>query len=706
MGTGFFAPAGPWMVHHYLITSGLLALTAIKLFKLSARPDGPGRRDAIEAGLLLLLCVQIPIQATGGLNSPAVPAMYLLVALLAAYTDAASTAVFVGVAISLTVPQLGNVHGWAAIGSWGGNLAQYGLTIAGFAFVLGSFMRMERSRRLQMAATLERFNSDAEALADELEAPSAEDLKPAIQAERDRRVRRATRALDDSLYNVLKTARQALNAYSVLYLRYDVSRDRLTVRQLVTDDDHVIEDALPAKQAGLLSGVLKTSTPVTLAIGKRPLPYYLKQPGLKYALAVPVLEVTTPLHAAPTVTMGDPAIRGVLVADFTYEVADGAVELLTSFGRTIAELERDAREREMHALRAHRLAHYFDTSKKLTSTLALEEVLGVAIEAGQQLARFDFATFVETLPEARRFHIRKAVGEYSEKLTDKEASVDGSLVGWVIKNRQYLPVPNFKKRALRTPLFARRLDPDGIRSALIFPLAREGQTVGAFVVGSLTRDAFDDDEIQLLEGVANQTALAMANAILYSRMQEMATTDGLTGLANHRFFQESFAKELDRAQRGHTQVALILMDVDHFKNVNDSYGHPVGDKVLRRLSTILKDVLQRTIDLPARYGGEEFVTVLPDTDEKGARRVADKIRNALAKERFDGGDRTFQVTLSAGVAVYPADGAHKQTLIDHADKALYHSKESGRNRTTLWSEMPDNELPSRVEHLVAARKEH
>lgn len=700
LGFGFFAPsAGIWSAHHYLMTSALLALTAVKLFRLSSKTVHT-RRDTLEAGLLLLLCVHVPIQATGSLASPALPAMYLLVALLAAYSEPSMTALFVGLATALIVPGVTRGVPWSQWIYLVESLAVYAVTVAAFALVVGTFVSIERRRRLEAVSALNRFVSDADALAQEVDEPTMEAMKPALQAEQERRMREATRNLDESLFNVLETARGATGAYSVIYFRHDVPTDQLVIRQMMTASDHVVEHGLPARQASLVSGVLKTKSPVRLKVTRgRPLPYYTRQPKLDTAVAVPV-------YADEKQT----ALRGVLLADFTEECAEDLAELLAGFGRTITELERDARERELHAARAHRLAHYFDTSKQLTSTLALEEILGFAISASQELADFDFAVIVETDEEGKQFHIRKAEGRGVEKVVDKRGSVPSSLVGWVIKNRQYLPVPQFRRRAARTPLLGKRLDPDGIRSALIFPLARQDQTfspsstgaalrdhtVGAFVIGSCSRDEFEPGEVQVLEGIANQTALAMANAILYSRMQEMATTDGLTGLANHRYFQEALTKELERAQRSKQQVALILMDVDHFKSVNDNFGHPVGDVVLKKVAEILKNTLQRTIDLPARYGGEEFVTLLPDTDAKGARRVADKIRAALAKERFDGGDRKFQVTLSAGIAVYPGDGDHKQTIIDHADKALYHSKETGRNRSTLWSDVP-------AEPVVAVR---
>jgi diguanylate cyclase (GGDEF)-like protein len=486
-----------------------------------------------------------------------------------------------------------------------------------------------------------------------------------------------------------------------------MGRDLLRIRQMATESDHITETPLDLRTSGLLAGVLNNNRPVTVEKTRsQSLSYYVRKTAVHSATAVPVREV--PLEATDD---SEAVLRGILLADFTdAQVGEGATGLLESFARTLAEIERDARTRELHALHAQRLSHYFEISKGLTESLALEDVLDVALRSASALARFDDAAIIEVAPDGREMTIRKALGPDSARLEGKRVPADASLVGWVVQNRQYLPVPQFRKRKMRTALMGKKLDPDGVRAALVFPLIRNDQAIGAMVVASQQRDTFSDDEVQLLESVANQAALAMANAVLYRRMEEMATTDGLTQLPNHRHFQDAMDKELERTQRLKQPVSLILMDVDHFKRVNDTYGHPVGDEVLRRVAKTLRSVLQRKIDLPARYGGEEFVVLLPDTDLKGALRVADKIRVAVSKERFDGGSGEFNVTMSAGVATFPEDGNDKQILVDRADQALYQSKEGGRNRTTAWRSLPPelrNGAPSPPEPAILdLQKEH
>jgi two-component system, cell cycle response regulator len=166
----------------------------------------------------------------------------------------------------------------------------------------------------------------------------------------------------------------------------------------------------------------------------------------------------------------------------------------------------------------------------------------------------------------------------------------------------------------------------------------------------------------------------------------MATTDGLTGLVNHRTFQERFAEMLARAERTGGRHALLLTDIDHFKKVNDNYGHPIGDVVLRGVAAVVRDCV-RKVDLAARYGGEEFAIVLEGTDLAGARMLAERIRAEVQKQVFSSEKGNFGCTLSLGIAVYPDDGKDGKTIIDHADQSLYSAKHGGRNRAVAWPDL-------------------
>lgn len=175
-------------------------------------------------------------------------------------------------------------------------------------------------------------------------------------------------------------------------------------------------------------------------------------------------------------------------------------------------------------------------------------------------------------------------------------------------------------------------------------------------------------------------ALAIELAAANERLEKTAATDALTGLANHRAFQDALKRDLSRAERDKQPLALVMLDADHFKRVNDSYGHPTGDLVLKTIAELMQQSI-RTGDLAARYGGEEFVLLLPNADVAGAKVVAERLRRAIETCPIAGPQGLFKVTASFGVAATQGAGCarHGSLLIDHADKALYAAKHAGRN---------------------------
>ncbi|MBX7117097.1 MAG: diguanylate cyclase [Myxococcaceae bacterium] len=166
---------------------------------------------------------------------------------------------------------------------------------------------------------------------------------------------------------------------------------------------------------------------------------------------------------------------------------------------------------------------------------------------------------------------------------------------------------------------------------------------------------------------------------LNSRLEQLSVTDALTGIYNHRRFQESLASELLRAHRNLQPFSVLMIDVDHFKKVNDLLGHPIGDELLRQLSAVLGQCLRKS-DLLARYGGEEFAALLPGTDKQLALQVAERMRAVVDSEMNSGAEWPQHISISIGVATWPMDGQTKEALVASADAALYEAKHGGRNR--------------------------
>jgi two-component system cell cycle response regulator len=196
-------------------------------------------------------------------------------------------------------------------------------------------------------------------------------------------------------------------------------------------------------------------------------------------------------------------------------------------------------------------------------------------------------------------------------------------------------------------------------------------------------EGFDENDLATLRAFTSQATVAVENVVLHEEARRLSITDGLTGLWNYRYFTMTVAKEIERAARFGRPLTLMLLDLDHFKLVNDVYGHQRGDAILVELATRLRTQV-RDVDTLARYGGEEFVVVLPETDEEGAAQAAERIRSAVRRQPFgEPGEAPLEISLSLGVAVFPLHGESSTELLRRADQALYVAKEAGRDTWRL-----------------------
>ncbi|MBX6371952.1 MAG: sensor domain-containing diguanylate cyclase [Acidothermus sp.] len=242
-----------------------------------------------------------------------------------------------------------------------------------------------------------------------------------------------------------------------------------------------------------------------------------------------------------------------------------------------------------------------------------------------------------------------------------------------------------ERRTVRLGVLRADLDP---WLAQLFPRARRlllvpllaGNTVNGVLVAEHNPrfgSRVDRRVVTMLERYASQTALALVNSWLLEQISHLAATDMLTGVANRRTLEQNLDRMFALAGRGMRPISLIMVDIDHFKRINDTYGHQVGDRTLQRVAQVLRSSC-RSSDLVARYGGEEFVVVLPDTDCEGAAVVAETLR-----QRIQALEEEPRVTASLGVATFPLHGGTPDQVLAVADAALYQSKESGRNRVTI-----------------------
>ena len=207
----------------------------------------------------------------------------------------------------------------------------------------------------------------------------------------------------------------------------------------------------------------------------------------------------------------------------------------------------------------------------------------------------------------------------------------------------------------------------------VFVLRAKEKKLGALLYKGL--EGKDKEKFVIL---AHQFALALRRLKLYKDIETLAITDGLTGVYTRRYFIERFEEEIKRSMARKSGLAFLMIDADHFKMINDQHGHLAGDQVLKEIANIIQENV-RAIDIVGRFGGEEFCVVLPDTDQEGARVVAERIRKSTERRQIRAYDASLRVTLSIGLAISPADGKVLEELMDKADWALYRAKSQGRN---------------------------
>lgn len=222
---------------------------------------------------------------------------------------------------------------------------------------------------------------------------------------------------------------------------------------------------------------------------------------------------------------------------------------------------------------------------------------------------------------------------------------------------------------------------EGIRSLIAVPLKIQNAIVGVLYIDDFVPRQFPESRLRILNILGSFASMSIDNARLHEQTQALACTDGLTGLYNHRQFKLLFKEEVARSLRYNKKLGLIMLDIDDFKNFNDSYGHPNGDRVLGVISDILKNTF-RECDISFRYGGEEFIVMLPETGITSAlhaaNRIAEAVRSESARQLIDICDHG--VTVSVGVAAFPRDAENEAELLKVVDNMLYKAKDSGKDR--------------------------
>ncbi len=360
--------------------------------------------------------------------------------------------------------------------------------------------------------------------------------------------------------------------------------------------------------------------------------------------------------------------------------------LLAAIGRQVAialvnaHLYADTRRkaREFEAL--------YQVGRTMASTFNLQDILTRISETVSTLLQAQAMSLMLLSAEGRvlstvaGYNLFDRALQVEETLSPRQGS-SPSLVA--VREKRPVVIPDLSA----DPTYAAWLEAardQGYAAFLAIPLVAQDRAVGCMNLYMTERREFDGDEIQLLSTFASQAAISIENARLFQETRQLAITDELTGLANHRQFYQQLAREVRRSQRYQRPLTLLMLDLDEFKQYNDRYGHLAGDRALREVAEVLRRNA-RDVDILARYGGEEFAIILPETDLERAAFQAERIRGAVAEHAFRGRDASTQgdLTVSIGVAALTPGMRRIEDLVHDADQALYRAKSQGRNRLEL-----------------------
>ena len=325
------------------------------------------------------------------------------------------------------------------------------------------------------------------------------------------------------------------------------------------------------------------------------------------------------------------------------------------------------------------IEHLYDVIKEAGSTLNVQEMIELTKEFTERM--FDLPHFVIAVlsNDGKKYEIRIASGCDDSLFRSFEVDLESNGMAAILaREKKPLWVPSVGD----LDHFS-KLKNLAIKSFVFLPFLIQDRVIGFLCSYSGKEDFIDQEKFSNFQVFCNQISIGLQKSLLYEKVQKLSITDGLTKLFSHRYFKQRLEEELILANRYSSHLSLLILDIDHFKHYNDSYGHVAGDHVLMEVARILKGQSDQT-HLVARYGGEEMVIIAPETTKEQGMELAEKIRKAVESYSFAVGKETTRVTVSIGVATFPQDSQTNLDLISKSDKALYAAKARGRNRIAAY----------------------
>lgn len=683
----------PWATGYLL----LVIVVSYDAF-FSGRPFAPF--PLIILGILLL---NFLVQVTGGVHSTIWPVYFIFAVMVAAFSPPRRAYAMVAVMLAIETANLVlSVPGSELAERWH-VYAGFGLSLAAVSAAASHIMQRTRREVQEARDAHDRLIAGANAIDPLSGTPenlgfldSGHRQKMHLRTAKNREI--TFNVLIDMIWGFVPAHTYAL------FLRERRNERELSVLRAIRSENsgtvmpigHVLDPVVDGRTTEIdtcaeyrQNVVLPDMAGSADAIAK--LGYYRTGSGLQVRsfLAIPIMTEDR--------TVAVLAIDSLEPGAFSQENRDMLEDFSTFFIQIIEniDLALQLKTRADHNRSLHNI------SVELGKSLWFGDIMRSVLPMLREAVPFDLCACVLSDEQDGRPMLKlAALAGYDESFLGRSFPLeDSSIIGHMRKHWQEQGIlkyytADFADRGRDIGLFPFKELQRPIRSMYGRLLVAKDTFLGAVFIASYAPDAFTDYHRDfLLDTLMNQVSQAAHNSLLYQRIESMARTDGLTGLLNHRTFQEKLREKCKELARTPRPFSVLLTDIDKFKGVNDKYGHPVGDIAIRTVARVLAETA-RASDFVARYGGEEFAVGMVDTDSKGAMQMAERLRKIMEQTVVTRvADGELKVTISIGVASCPGDTDDPTELVALADEALYHAKRSGRNRVSLHRDAVKNPLP-------------
>mgnify|MGYP003564721443 CR=1 FL=1 len=458
------------------------------------------------------------------------------------------------------------------------------------------------------------------------------------------------------------------------------------IRKFMSNNTYVNKDAVIYPGVGVIGSFLKKGLKqlklTDIVTDSMTLYYYTKDVGIRSLLASPIV--------ADTIT------RGIIIVDSINKnhFTDSDCEYLSNMADLCGQAVYNSYLYNQHKLDYARLLAMSSTEKFFFQEQNIDSVLDKLVEILPYAMNCDRLSISLLDDVNHKVSVKRVWGIHSENLINLSFTISEKSIANFVYIKSLCIMRNFSVNHYETRYCREETQIYDFRSFIAFPLGVEN-CKGMILLESLTENAYSENNRSILSHLVSSAAITIEKIHKLKQTENLAIRDGLTGLYNHRQFQQLLKEAITRSLRMEKPMALVICDIDHFKNINDLYGHRFGDSVLKVIASKLQNSIREGIDNSARYGGEEFVLILSETDSASAMETVERIRQQIENIIFQNPrGKEMHITMSFGIAVYGQHAKNQDLLIKRADKALYKAKNTGRNRVELYYEPVTTSQPA------------